>query len=418
LRLPNDEGQWEIVDAAPDIDVFYRMRDEALMRPRVVATSHGRGLAFWLHDGAIVKDEGDDFEGWEHRGEAPRLAGALEATLAGRWPSFDGAGGQSLETDGALLHVAASYDYPVSFFPADATLVAAIEDAELYRGLDASHARIAVGLSIAVLFAFSLAIVLARSYRRSIDVLERGIDAIGRGEWTQLPKGTGNELSTTLVDSMNTAVQRAAVRAKERDVETWSVLLRNIAHEVNNTLAPIKSLAQGMEGRSAELIAEGANSLATFVGRCSELAKLPPPSLQRIDVSLLVRAAANMYAPLAAARNVSIVLDVAPAWAAADPAQMERVLLNLVKNAIEAARTEVKICVSVAEHVSIVIRDDGDGISDEAARKIGTPFFTTKPTGTGLGFTLARQIVQAHGGALALENAKVGAQATISVPHA
>jgi two-component system nitrogen regulation sensor histidine kinase NtrY len=206
-----------------------------------------------------------------------------------------------------------------------------------------------------------------------------------------------------------------ALRTEER--EAWQRITRVLGHELNNSLAPIKSIAGTLRSlteknelpsdwkadvtRGLDVIISRSDALARFMQGYTRLARLPVPTKQKIEVRELVTHAA------AADGRLPVELHAGPdASILADRDQLEQVLINLVKNAIDATlstRGKVELGWTVTDHkVKIYVRDEGEGITNSA--NLFVPFFTTKPQGSGIGLALSRQIAEAHGGALTLEN--------------
>jgi nitrogen fixation/metabolism regulation signal transduction histidine kinase len=196
-----------------------------------------------------------------------------------------------------------------------------------------------------------------------------------------------------------------------REVATWKRVIRVIAHEINNSVAPIASLAQSGQRLaehpdSAQLtrvfgaIEERMAHLAGFVDGYSRFAKLPRPRLETVDWPGFIERLRPM-APFV----VEGSLPTTPGWF--DASQMQQVLLNLVKNAQEAGSPpdEVRIAIERrGESWQIEVRDRGSGMSDEVLANALVPFYSTKATGTGLGLTLCREIVEAHNGTFEVSN--------------
>jgi two-component system, NtrC family, nitrogen regulation sensor histidine kinase NtrY len=209
-----------------------------------------------------------------------------------------------------------------------------------------------------------------------------------------------------------------ALRQEER--QAWQRLIRVLAHELNNSLAPIKSIAVSLEGLLAQapppadreddlrrgigVIRARSESLERFMGAYAQLARLPPPRLQRVAVRPLVERAARLETRLSVkvAGGPDVEIE-------ADPDQIEQVLINLLRNAAEAT-SETKGGVSIgwsrdgggADWLDLWIDDDGPGLP--STTNLFVPFFTTKPQGSGIGLVLSRQIAEAHRGSLTLEN--------------
>ena len=206
-----------------------------------------------------------------------------------------------------------------------------------------------------------------------------------------------------------------ALRDEER--QAWQRLIRVLGHELNNSLAPIKSTASTLANllrreqphqewrddaqRGLGMIAERCESLNRFVAAYSRLARLPAPRLRPTPIGPLVRRVARLEPRLPVKVSESEELAVA-----ADSDQLEQLLINLIKNGADAA-LETGGGVEVgwrrrAETLEITVIDEGPGIAN--TQNLFVPFFTTKPGGTGIGLVLCRQIAEAHGGKLQLEN--------------
>ena len=225
-----------------------------------------------------------------------------------------------------------------------------------------------------------------------------------------------------------------ALREEER--EATRRLVRVLGHEINNSLAPIKSVAESLRrlvapgngrarvpeeadaddvARGLSLIAGRAESLSRFMGAYARLARLPAPTLRPLDVATWVRRVAALE------RRIDVTVEAGPdVVIAADGDQLDQLLINLVDNAADAA-LETGGAVEVGwrrerRFVEVWVRDDGPGLSDTA--NLFVPFFTTKPEGSGIGLVLSRQIAEAHGGRLTLTNREEGkgAEAQLLLP--
>ncbi len=220
-----------------------------------------------------------------------------------------------------------------------------------------------------------------------------------------------------------------ALRDEER--QAWQRLIRVLGHELNNSLAPIKSVAEnlvfilGRKDRADDwqddmrsglnIIATRSDGLARFMSAYARLAKLPPPSLRPLEIGGLLRRVAELERRLAIQ-----VLPGEDIMIEADPDQIEQLMINLLHNAIDAAiETSGGVRISWRLDrgaVEVVVQDDGPGIPNPA--NLFVPFFTTKPGGSGIGLVLCRQIAEAHGGTLTLENREGthGSEAHLRLP--
>jgi nitrogen fixation/metabolism regulation signal transduction histidine kinase len=205
---------------------------------------------------------------------------------------------------------------------------------------------------------------------------------------------------------------------REEQMKAWQRLVRVLGHELNNSLAPIKSisatLASSMERAPRRedweadmhsglgVISARAESLERFLEGYTRLAKLPPPQAAPCDIHALLRRA------VALERRLSVELQPGPPLELmVDGAQIEHAVINLVKNAVEASLDQKSAKVRLSWRVrsgvaEIWVEDNGAGIGETA--NLFVPFFTTKPEGSGIGLVLCQQIAENHGGTLALYN--------------
>jgi PAS domain S-box-containing protein len=358
---------------------------------------------------------------------------------------------------GALLrHVMDSIDVALFGFDEGGRLTLVNREGEALLGMTEERA---LGRGAAAL---GLAVALAGDTPRLVDLrfpARAGRWELRRGEYRQ------DGRPSTLVALADLS---RALREEER--EAWMRLVRVLSHEINNSLAPIQSLAgtlramlerggaaaaggatgaggaaAGAEGaagaaatgaagagpppappgmptpRAADLVEglgviEGrARSLGRFMSAYATLTRLPKPALGTVDLGAVVRHAARLETRLAVdvAEGPAVALE-------ADAAQLEHMLINLVRNAVDAA-LETGGGARVAWRlergaVEIRVEDDGPGLAD--TENLFVPFYTTKEHGSGIGLALSRQIAEAHGGSVSLENRREGSGcvATVRLP--
>ena len=220
-----------------------------------------------------------------------------------------------------------------------------------------------------------------------------------------------------------------ALRDEER--QAWQRLIRVLGHELNNSLAPMKSIAEnlssmlGRKDRASDwqedmrsglnVIAARTDGLARFMNAYARLAKLPPPIFQPLDVGQWIRRVAGLEPRLQVQLKPGPDVNIQ-----ADQAQLDQLLINLLHNAVDAAlETGGGVRVGWERedgYIEVWVQDDGPGIPNPT--NLFVPFFTTKPSGSGIGLVLSRQIAEAHGGTLTLENreSRRGCEARLRLP--
>jgi nitrogen fixation/metabolism regulation signal transduction histidine kinase len=206
---------------------------------------------------------------------------------------------------------------------------------------------------------------------------------------------------------------------REEERQAWKRLIRVLGHELNNSLAPIRSMASTLAYilekqpedwkedmlSGLEIIGNRSEALIRFMAAYARLAKLPPPRLAPLELTGLIRRISSLEVrlPVFVERGPEVTLS-------ADADQIEQLLINLVRNAVEAALLTgggVGIGWRVAgSFVEVRVEDEGPGLTN--TDNLFVPFYTTKPEGSGIGLVLSRQIAEAHGGTLTLENRTEG----------
>jgi two-component system nitrogen regulation sensor histidine kinase NtrY len=219
---------------------------------------------------------------------------------------------------------------------------------------------------------------------------------------------------------------------REEERQAWKRLIRVLGHELNNSLAPIRSMAATLSSllarepppadwrddveRGLAIIGDRSDSLIRFLAAYARLARLPPPQLADVDVASLVRRAAALEdrLPVYVAKGPDATIE-------GDSDQLEQLLINLIRNAVDAARLTHGAGVGMGwrlegHFLELRVEDEGPGIASRD--NLFVPFYTTKPNGTGIGLALSRQIAEAHGGTLTLDNRQPppGCQAVLRLP--
>lgn len=210
---------------------------------------------------------------------------------------------------------------------------------------------------------------------------------------------------------------------QREELTAWKKLLRVIGHELNNTLAPLSSLAFSGEQRALQLqqselaglfstLSERSRELNQFVQAYIQFAKLPRPSLSTVNWPRLINQLEDLYR-----FELNGALPQLP-WQA-DSQQLQQLLLNLLKNAHESGSAAELITLQFCEspqQLTITLQDGGGGMSNEQLQHALVPFYTSKAGGSGIGLSLCRDIIEAHGGSISLRNQPPGLQVMLILP--
>jgi two-component system nitrogen regulation sensor histidine kinase NtrY len=253
------------------------------------------------------------------------------------------------------------------------------------------------------------------------------------------PGGTGRwELRRSVVRQEGYPLQLVALsdlsRAlREEERQAWKRIIRVLSHEINNSLAPIKSISGSLQSlidgevlppdldedmrRGLQVITSRSEGLGRFMASYAKLARLPNPELGTVDVATVVQRVADLETRLPVT-----VVEGPRTTVQADADQLEQALINVVRNAVDATleagrEGEVTLRWIVrGGKLNILVEDSGPGLEDTG--NLFVPFYTTKPGGSGIGLVLSRQIAEGHGGSLVLENRSDdrGARARLVLP--
>ena len=209
------------------------------------------------------------------------------------------------------------------------------------------------------------------------------------------------------------------------EVKVWKKLIRVLSHELNNSLAPIRSLAHSGEklldkGETDRIktilhtIAERSDYLKDFLDDYATFARLPTPNLKEVDWNGFLKSLELLVA-------FKLITSLTKKTVVFDPVQMQQVLINLIKNAHESGSDSESVELMVEQfdqHIEIIINDRGDGMSEQVLSNALSPFYSTKRSGLGIGLSLAREIIEAHHGKISLANrSKGGLSIKLRIPN-
>ncbi len=326
---------------------------------------------------------------------------------------------------------------------------------ELYRGYVYAFGALLGGTMLLTLV---LGIILARGVTQRINVLAGAINLVASGDTTVRVPVIGNDEISELAHAFNVMISemaesRARIEFLQR-IGAWQEMAQRLAHEIKNPLTPIQLAVQechrkygGEDPRfralldtTLEIVEEEVGTLRRLVGDFSNFARLPQAELHEATLREFLRDCGDQLAHLEdaageeslAQHDVDVRLEV-PAEelpAAIDRQMLRRVLINLVRNAVQAIRDarpsrggRAAGHVVVSAHAEgdgsvITVDDDGPGVPAEAQSRVFDPYFTTKQDGTGLGLAIVKKIVVEHGGRIDVERSESlgGARFAIHLP--
>lgn len=275
-----------------------------------------------------------------------------------------------------------------------------------------------------------LAAVLDQASPALREALARGGDGLFTAGDTDSPDSDGEDVYHLARRSFNLngrqhellLLRQLTQELRRQEVQTWKKVIRVISHELNNSLAPLTSLAhsgaelvrRGQPERLPQILAtieERTRHLESFILGYARFAKLPSPRLEEHDWALFTEQLAGQVA-------FKLAGELPPDKGWFDGAQMEQALLNLLKNAHESGSAPSGVSLEIHRvqgMFRIAVQDQGPGMSETVLANALVPFYSTKRSGTGLGLALAREIAEAHGGRITLANRDGGGLAVTMI---
>jgi signal transduction histidine kinase len=312
----------------------------------------------------------------------------------------------------------------------DGEVVAAIGvagSAEFFSVLASLRNTLLITGAVVVALVIAICVLVARRITRPLRRLADEAARIGAGDLERPVAVQSSDEVGLLAGTMNEMRQGLY----ERD-QQLQMMLSGIAHEVRNPLGGIELfsgiLRDELSGDPDKLehlarIERELAYLEKVVSDFLDFARRSPPTLTRVELRALASEIIELSRRDADGREVALELEGGPeVWAHADPEQLRRALLNLVRNAVQATPVGGRVtltCATRGDRAEVAVQDTGEGVDPELLERIFTPFFTTREKGTGLGLAFAKKIVDEHGGALTVEGRpEGGARFAVALPIA
>ncbi|KAB2823073.1 MAG: hypothetical protein BGP01_05360 [Paludibacter sp. 47-17] len=288
----------------------------------------------------------------------------------------------------------------------------------------------------------SLAVSVYLDRRKLISRMERMISSIQNSDFSfHLPETTTKDELHNLSAEMEEALQAFRRQTQssfmdEAETQAWQKLISVLTHEIMNSIAPIISLSETLSDtaempalpteeeyknmqQAMRIIHRRSKGLLSFVENYRKLTKIPEPVLQPIPLEPMLKYLQQLMT--ASGINLSYSVYPQPLTLTADKSLVEQALINLIKNASEAGSAEQETIIDIkankiGNEIHIIVSDNGKGISPQAIEKIFIPFYTTKPTGSGIGLSICRQVMLRHKGKISVQSDEHGSRFTLTFP--
>jgi two-component system, NtrC family, nitrogen regulation sensor histidine kinase NtrY len=277
--------------------------------------------------------------------------------------------------------------------------------------------------AVGILFGIALSYWVSRQVTRPVKELVQGARTVTKGNWNAHVRVSSKDEIGELADAFNAMTrqlidQRDRLMQSER-VAAWRELARRLAHELKNPLFPLQITIENLQRAKAqapeqfeEVFRESTgalltqlSNLKTIIGRFSDFAKMPQPQIELVDLNELIRNTVQLFdaqfnTPGQPVIQSNLRLDASLRPIKADPVQLQRVLQNLLLNAIDAMPQGGALTLSTRmENGStwLEVSDTGEGLTQEECSRLFTPYYTTKQHGTGLGLAIVQSVISDHG---------------------
>ena len=290
-----------------------------------------------------------------------------------------------------------------------------------------------------IVLAIVVTILVSRLISRPLQIIREKMGEIGLGKTNEKIEWKRKDEIGRLVDEYNRMIEELArsaeLLARSERESAWREMAKQVAHEIKNPLTPMKLSVQYLQkawdekapdwdrqlARFTNTIVEQIDTLSEIASEFSDFAKMPAANITKVDLAEVVTASVNLYSHQ---RNLEIILDKEQDRfpVLADQKQLLRVFNNLLQNAIQAIgkKEDGKIRIQITregDYYKVDVTDNGIGISDEQAKKIFSPSFTTKSSGMGLGLAMSRSILTSINGTISFESQpESGTTFTVKIP--
>jgi len=274
---------------------------------------------------------------------------------------------------------------------------------------------------IAILVAAALVLIAVTVFvcryiymRKAENKVKYMLDALSDGELNFRFHETGKQDLNSLLNQLKAHFDTdISNMIEDNEAESWSKLIRVLTHEIMNTVTPISTLSDALKDAEPQQMKEGletisasSKNLIQFVQSYRDLTRIPTPVRKALMVKDLAETVISLTSEQASETGAQIhYIEKSPdILIYADESQISRILINLIRNALQAGATKVDIIgeIDAMERVNIYVANNGPAISEENQKQIFVPFFTTKSDGSGIGLSVSRQIMRLHGGSLRL----------------